>query len=81
MPNGLTEEQRLELNKGCHSLIPGVKPAYGYQPSMAAGIVFLVLFGLSLIIHTVQFAWKRNWWCAVFSIGCLSIDPSTETEL
>ncbi|EAW09655.1 RTA1 domain-containing protein [Aspergillus clavatus NRRL 1] len=68
----VTPELREQLKNSCHPLIDGVGTAYGYQPSMAAGIVFCVLFGLSMIVHTVQFAWKRTWWCCVFSIGCLT---------
>lgn len=63
----------MELRQGCHSTIPGLGTGYGYEPSMAAGIVYLVLFGLSMLAHTVQFTWTRTWWCAVFSIGCLSM--------
>ncbi|KAG2412267.1 hypothetical protein HFD88_009824 [Aspergillus terreus] len=60
------------LRSSCHALIDGIGTPYGYQPSEAAGIAFLVLFGLSMIVHTVQFAWSKTWWCAVFSIGCLT---------
>ncbi|KAE8135748.1 RTA1 like protein-domain-containing protein [Aspergillus pseudotamarii] len=60
------------LSRSCHPIIDGMDTAYGYQPSLAAGVVFLVLFGLSMIVHTIQFTWKRTWWCAVFSIGCLT---------
>ncbi|KAL2222962.1 RTA1 like protein-domain-containing protein [Thermoascus aurantiacus ATCC 26904] len=63
---------RESLRDSCHALIPGVNPPYGYKPSLAAGIVFCVLFGLSMIAHTVQLVWKRNWWCVVFTIGCLT---------
>ncbi|KAF7164071.1 hypothetical protein CNMCM5623_008790 [Aspergillus felis] len=68
----VTAELRAQLRNSCHSLVDGVNPAYGYQPSLAVGIVFCALFGLSMIVHTVQFAWKRTWWCSVFSIGCLT---------
>ncbi|EAW21484.1 RTA1 domain-containing protein [Aspergillus fischeri NRRL 181] len=68
----VTAELREQLRNSCHPLIDGVNTAYGYQPSLAAGIVFCTLFGLSMILHTVQFAWKRTWWCCVFSIGCLT---------
>ncbi|RHZ48637.1 RTA1 domain-containing protein [Aspergillus thermomutatus] len=68
----VTAELREQLRNSCHPLIDGVNTAYGYQPSLAAGIVFCTLFGLSMIVHTVQFAWKRTWWCCVFSIGCLT---------
>ncbi|KAE8382569.1 RTA1 like protein-domain-containing protein [Aspergillus bertholletiae] len=65
-------EYRQWLSRSCHPIINGMDTAYGYEPSLAAGIVFLVLFGLSMIVHTVQLTWKRTWWCAVFSIGCLT---------
>ncbi|KAB8199279.1 RTA1 like protein [Aspergillus parasiticus SU-1] len=65
-------EYKKWLSTSCHPIIDGMDTAYGYQPSLAAGIVFLVLFGLSMIVHTIQFTWKRTWWCAVFSIGCLT---------
>ncbi|PLB36152.1 RTA1 domain-containing protein [Aspergillus candidus] len=63
---------RKQLQTGCYALIEGHGTAYGYQPSLAAGIVFLALFGLSLLAHTVQMTWTRTWWCAVFSVGCLT---------
>ncbi|KAM0113828.1 hypothetical protein ACP6JB_000398 [Aspergillus fumigatus] len=68
----VTAELREQLRNSCHPLIDGIDTAYGYRPSLAAGIVFCTLFGLSMILHTVQFAWKRTWWCCVFSIGCLT---------
>ncbi|QMW34624.1 hypothetical protein G4B84_010090 [Aspergillus flavus NRRL3357] len=60
------------LHKGCHALVEGVNPAYGYQPSLAAGIVFCVLFGTSMVAHTAQSFWSRKWWCLLFAIGCLT---------
>ncbi|KAF4254965.1 hypothetical protein KXW98_004865 [Aspergillus fumigatus] len=68
----VTAELREQLRNSCHPLIDGIDTAYGYRPSLAAGVVFCTLFGLSMILHTVQFAWKRTWWCCVFSIGCLT---------
>ncbi|KAL2014299.1 hypothetical protein VTN00DRAFT_1824 [Thermoascus crustaceus] len=68
MTDAATTESLLDT---CHALVPGVKTSYGYKPSVAAGIIFCALFGLSMIAHTVQLVWKRNWWCVVFSIGCL----------
>jgi hypothetical protein len=44
---------------------------YGYTPSLAAGVVFSVIFGLAMIAHTVQFIWTKYWWCSVFSIGAM----------
>ncbi|KAJ5773997.1 hypothetical protein N7457_008893 [Penicillium paradoxum] len=62
---------RIELGKGCSAYIDGVTPSYGYTPSLGAGIAFCTLFGLSGIVHTVQFIWKRQWWASVFTVGCL----------
>ncbi|KAL4896994.1 RTA1 like protein-domain-containing protein [Aspergillus ambiguus] len=72
MSQYVTPEFRQQLQSSCHPLIDGLDTAYGYQPSQAAGIVFLVLFGLSMIAHTIQFTWSKTWWCAVFSVGCLT---------
>ncbi|CAG7917462.1 unnamed protein product [Penicillium olsonii] len=62
---------RIQLGIGCHAYIDGVETPYGYQPSLGAGIAYCTLFGLSMILHTVQFTWKRTWWASVFSVGCL----------
>ena len=70
-------ELKQQLQSSCHSLVDGIDTAYGYKPSLAAGIVFCVLFGLSMLLHTAQFVWKRTWWCAVFSVGCLSMSLPT----
>lgn len=71
----LTPEQifQIQAQTGCYAYVDGIGTGYGYVPSLPAGIVFLVIFGLSLIAHTVQAVWKRSWWCLVFSIGCLSM--------
>lgn len=70
-----------ELTLGCHALVPGYRTEYGYVPTQAAGIAFLVLFGLSLILHIVQFCWKRTWWCSVFAVGCISTNHLRSTQL
>ncbi|KAJ5541486.1 hypothetical protein N7494_006562 [Penicillium frequentans] len=62
---------KMALTVGCHAKIEGVGTSYGYVPHLSAGIVFCVLFGLSMIAHTVQFCWKRQWWCVVFTLGCM----------
>ncbi|KAL4885092.1 RTA1 like protein-domain-containing protein [Aspergillus karnatakaensis] len=73
LPNGtIPFEVREQLRIGCASYIDGLETPYGYRPSLAAGIVFLVLFGLTMIGQTVQMIWKRTWWCAVFAIGSLT---------
>ncbi|KAL4906049.1 hypothetical protein BDW74DRAFT_137621 [Aspergillus multicolor] len=73
LPNGtIPYEVRKQMQTGCYAYIEGVGTPYGYVPSLAAGIVFLVLFGLTMIGQTIQFAWKRTWWCAVFAVGSLT---------
>jgi hypothetical protein len=69
-----------EITLGCHALIPGYKTEYGYVPTQAAGIAFLALFGASLLLHTVQFCWKRTWWCSVFAVGCISMNYPSSTQ-
>ncbi|CAI7580593.1 unnamed protein product [Penicillium glandicola] len=61
----------LQLQTGCPAYIEGIDTSYGYIPSLGAGIAFCTLFGLSMILHTVQLTWKKQWWASVFSIGCL----------
>lgn len=62
---------RIQLGLGCHAYIEGVETSYGYIPTLGAGIAYCTLFGISMILHTIQFTWKRQWWASVFSIGCL----------
>ncbi|GAA82116.1 RTA1 domain protein [Aspergillus luchuensis IFO 4308] len=47
-------EFKKQLTYGCHAKIDGYGTSYGYVPSLAAGIVFCVLFGLSMLLHTLQ---------------------------
>ncbi|KAL4953824.1 RTA1 like protein-domain-containing protein [Aspergillus filifer] len=61
-----------QIRRGCHAYIDGFGTPYGYPPSLPAGIVFLVLFGLTMIGHTAQMIWKRTWWTSVFAIGSLT---------
>ncbi|KAL4754034.1 hypothetical protein BDW72DRAFT_157538 [Aspergillus terricola var. indicus] len=73
LPNGTVPyEVRRQLQTGCHAYIDGIGTPYGYVPSLAAGIVFLVLFGLTMVGQAIQFAWKRTWWCVVFAVGSLT---------
>lgn len=55
----------------CHSYVEGVSTSYGYVPSLPAAATFVALFGLSMIVHSAQLAFKRTWWCLVFPTGCL----------
>lgn len=58
---------------GCVPYNPAQRTAYGYVPSLAAGIVYCVLFGLSMIAHTFQAIKTRALWNLVFAVGCLSM--------
>ncbi|KZF22887.1 RTA1-domain-containing protein [Xylona heveae TC161] len=66
------QQTLLALTEACHAYVPGYDPSYGYIPSMAAGITFCVLFGLSMFIHTGQAIWTKRWWCLVFALGALT---------
>ncbi|CAD0112171.1 unnamed protein product [Aureobasidium uvarum] len=62
---------------GCVAYNPSQRTAYGYVPSLAAGIVYCVLFGLSMIAHTFQAIKTRALWNLVFAVGCLSTSDLT----
>ncbi|CAG7972183.1 unnamed protein product [Penicillium salamii] len=55
----------------CHAYVASMSTSYGYVPSKAAAIAFVVFFGVSMVAHMAQTFVFRTWWCAVFSIGCL----------
>ncbi|KAH0414918.1 hypothetical protein KCU90_g15203, partial [Aureobasidium melanogenum] len=57
---------------GCAAYNPAQRTAYGYVPSLAAGIVYCILFGLSMIAHTFQAIKTRALWNLVFAVGCLT---------
>ncbi|CAD6441715.1 c2c8fc5d-42c5-4a6d-9e79-da2db35c54fa [Sclerotinia trifoliorum] len=49
----------------------GVYLLYHYNPSSAAAIIFIVLFGISAIFHIYQLSAKRTWYFIPFIIGGL----------
>lgn len=51
---------RGDLLNGCHALVPGLKNAYGYVPSFAAGIVFDIVFLAMGVYHIVRSVQKRR---------------------
>lgn len=53
--------------------IPGYNFAYGYQPSLAAGIIFCLLFGIAFFGHTLQAIRLRRATSVLLSIGALSM--------
>ena len=68
----LTLQQIHEIQSGCHALIPGIHTSYGYVPSLAAGVIFCVLFGLSLCGHIFQAIRKRRWTSYVLAAGAIT---------
>lgn len=42
---------------------------YGYNPSLAFGIIGIVAFAISSIAHTYQAYRYRMMWCSVLAIG------------
>lgn len=56
----------------CVALIPGYGTPYGYDPSLATGIVFTVLYALSMAMHIFTSIRYRVWWQMVFAVGALS---------
>ncbi|KAF4633258.1 hypothetical protein G7Y89_g4864 [Cudoniella acicularis] len=42
---------------------------YRYNPSFAAAVIFIVLFGLSTLLHMVQLGLRRTWYFIPFVIG------------
>ncbi|GME64081.1 putative rta1 domain protein [Neofusicoccum parvum] len=58
--------------KGCTALMPNVPTSYDYVPHLSAGIVFCVLFGISMAGHIVQGVRKRQWTSYVCATGALT---------
>ncbi|KAI1458577.1 RTA1 like protein [Annulohypoxylon moriforme] len=44
---------------------------YRYQPSMAAAVIFIILFAISSLVHIYMLVRKRTWYFIPFVIGCL----------
>ncbi|MCJ1459542.1 hypothetical protein MMC28_009921 [Mycoblastus sanguinarius] len=63
----LTNTQR---GKGCVAYDPTAKaPTYGYVPNLAPGIVFSIVFFLSLSMHIFQTIRSRKWWYSSLALG------------
>lgn len=62
----------LKSPPACSAWNPSIPNGFGYRPSLAAGIVFTILFSCTLALHLWQTARQRNFWLgAAFSIGAL----------
>lgn len=59
---------------GCVAWSPSTygTSVYGYRPSFDLGAIFCALFGVSLLLHSVQTLWKKQWWLLAFVLGALS---------
>ncbi|KAI1774485.1 RTA1 like protein-domain-containing protein [Hypoxylon cercidicola] len=68
----LIPEPLRDPNNCQKDLIPGFDYAYGYLPSLAAGIVFCVLFGIGFFGHALQTIRLRRWTSALLTIGALT---------
>lgn len=58
---------------------PGEKYVfYTYEPSMAAAVLFIVLFGLSTMWHVLQMVQNRTWFFVPFVLGGLCTSPPSK---
>ena len=63
-----------QRGKGCVPYDPNaIAPTYGYNPNLVAGIVFTVVFFLSMLAHIVQVIMSRKWWYFAFALGAFGI--------
>lgn len=54
-------------------LCPVTSSIFKYRPSLAANVIFIVLFGLTLLIQLVQMIKWRTWTFGIVMImGCIS---------
>lgn len=46
--------------------------AYGYTPSLAMSVIFMVLFSLTSVVHEIQaYLWIGHRWMCVMTVGAL----------
>lgn len=57
----------------CYPYTEGVRSVYKYYPSLAAGIIFCVLFGIPFFYHTFQSIRFRAATSIVLALGALSM--------
>jgi hypothetical protein len=68
----ITPAQAHALKFECVPWIHGVGNSYGYHPSLAAGIIFVLLFGLSLLGHVGQAVRTRQSMFILCALGATS---------
>jgi len=71
-PTTLTPAQINALVSTCAPYLDGFGTSYGYVPSLAAGIIFVLLFGLSLFGHIVQAVRTRQSIFILCAVGAAS---------
>lgn len=54
---------------------------WNYIPSMAAAVIFIVLFLITTGLHTWRIYKTKSWFCIAFTIGCLCKYPSISLEI
>ncbi|PSR85679.1 RTA1 like protein-domain-containing protein [Coniella lustricola] len=71
--NASTEAQIEAIQSAtCYAYTPLLDPSYGYVPSLAAGIVFCILFAISLFYHTFQSVRLRATISILLALGALT---------
>lgn len=60
---------QLPPTPSCLEYNPRIPNAYGYQPSLAAGVIFIALFAISAATHIYQAYRYRRIWLLLFAMG------------
>ena len=55
---------------------PATFHLYAYTPSLAAALIFIILFALTTALHTYQLTKTRAWYLTPIVIGGLCTQPS-----
>ena len=67
----LSNSQR---GKGCVPYDPNaIAPTYGYDPNLGPGVVFTVVFFISMLAHIVQVTISRKWWYSALALGAFGM--------
>ncbi|KAL9594712.1 MAG: hypothetical protein Q9219_006876 [cf. Caloplaca sp. 3 TL-2023] len=64
-------QSRILAEGTCRGYDPREDTPYGYLPSIAPGVVFSILFGLTMTWHAYQAFRTRTGWLSVFAVGAL----------
>jgi len=57
---------------------PNAWVTYRYIPSLAAAIIFIIIFGLLTTLHIVKMFKLRSWFFVPFVLGGISKSQATE---